>query len=121
MADQPTESAKTIAEAEPEPSSSELETDSNSEALQRTSEVYHTEKLPERFEFPHWFQGYGAQKQQNPVFKTSSSSYGSLPPTVHEMPIIYKGKNRRFTEHLGKCGMYRNNSLNTGMDKDKPT
>ena len=38
-------------------------------------------------------------------------------PTVHTMPTSFHAKCQKFTDHLGKCGMYRNQSLNTAMDK----
>ncbi|KAL9959959.1 hypothetical protein ACROYT_G033338 [Oculina patagonica] len=63
-----------------------------------------------------WFEGYSSKKQ-NPMYMTSSMEYGSHRPTVHTMPTSFHAKSQTFTEHLGTCGMYRNQSLNTAMDK----
>ena len=38
-------------------------------------------------------------------------------PTVHTMPTSFHAKSQKFSEHLGQCGMYKNQSLNTSMDK----
>ncbi|XP_028398271.1 UPF0691 protein C9orf116 homolog isoform X1 [Dendronephthya gigantea] len=62
------------------------------------------------------FQGYNA-KTQHPMYMTSSMEYGSRQPTVHTMPTTFHAKNQKFSEHLGTCGMYRDHSLNTAMDK----
>ncbi|XP_064632609.1 piercer of microtubule wall 1 protein-like isoform X1 [Lineus longissimus] len=63
-----------------------------------------------------WFQGYG-NKPQNPMYMTSSSSIGKLSPTVHTMPTSFHCKSQKFSEHLGKCGPFRNHSMNTALDK----
>ncbi|XP_078384632.1 piercer of microtubule wall 1 protein-like isoform X4 [Oculina patagonica] len=81
-----------------------------------TSRYYHTFNIPERFDNPDWFEGYSSKKQ-NPMYMTSSMEYGSHRPTVHTMPTSFHAKSQTFTEHLGTCGMYRNQSLNTAMDK----
>ncbi|XP_068714266.1 piercer of microtubule wall 1 protein-like isoform X1 [Montipora capricornis] len=62
------------------------------------------------------FEGYSTKKQ-NPMYLTSAMEYGRHRPTVHTMPTSFHAKCQKFTEHLGKCGMYRNQSLNTAMDK----
>ena len=33
------------------------------------------------------------------------------------MPQQFHAKSQKFSQHLGQCGMYRNNSLNTAVDK----
>ncbi|XP_046840278.1 UPF0691 protein C9orf116 homolog isoform X1 [Xenia sp. Carnegie-2017] len=62
------------------------------------------------------FQGYNTKKQ-HPMYMTSSMDYGSRQPTVHTMPTMFHAKNQKFSAHLSKCGMYRDHSLNTAMDK----
>ncbi|XP_028398273.1 UPF0691 protein C9orf116 homolog isoform X2 [Dendronephthya gigantea] len=82
----------------------------------KTSNYYRTKNIPERFDNPDVFQGYNA-KTQHPMYMTSSMEYGSRQPTVHTMPTTFHAKNQKFSEHLGTCGMYRDHSLNTAMDK----
>ncbi|XP_025106834.1 UPF0691 protein C9orf116-like isoform X1 [Pomacea canaliculata] len=65
-----------------------------------------------------WFQGYGG-KNQHPMYRTSNSNYGARAPSVHTMPTQFHAKSQKFSMHLGKCGMYRNCSLNTEVDKSK--
>ncbi|PVD24279.1 hypothetical protein C0Q70_14750 [Pomacea canaliculata] len=85
----------------------------------KTHEYYHTsENLPTRFDNPEWFQGYGG-KNQHPMYRTSNSNYGARAPSVHTMPTQFHAKSQKFSMHLGKCGMYRNCSLNTEVDKSK--
>ncbi|XP_031573701.1 uncharacterized protein LOC116307554 isoform X1 [Actinia tenebrosa] len=62
------------------------------------------------------FQGYGS-KPTNPMYLTSSMDYGNRSPTVHTMPTSFHAKCQKFSAHLGQCGMYRNYSLNTSLDK----
>eukprot|EP00047_Mylnosiga_fluctuans_P003078 m.227382 g.227382 ORF g.227382 m.227382 type:complete len:107 (+) comp11576_c0_seq1:89-409(+) len=88
-------------------------------ATSRTSELYQTKSLPERFEEPAKVQGYGTGRQANPLYQTSNSSYGAAPPTAHTMPTEFHGKSMTFSEHLGKAGMYRNHSLNTSVDRSR--
>ena len=45
------------------------------------------------------------------------SSCRSHRPTVHTMPTSFHAKVQKFSEHLGTCGMYRNQGLNTALDK----
>ncbi|XP_077981042.1 piercer of microtubule wall 1 protein-like isoform X2 [Glandiceps talaboti] len=76
------------------------------------------EKLPQ--EIPQhnseeWFEGY-EQKPQHPMYMTTNMTYGSKPPSVHTMPTSFHARTQKFSEPLGKCGMYRNKGLNTGMD-----
>ncbi|XP_062522353.1 piercer of microtubule wall 1 protein-like isoform X2 [Corticium candelabrum] len=85
---------------------------------QRTSDTYRTHNLPERFDKPDCFQGYNT-KQEHPMYRTSTSTYGGVSPTVHTVPTSWHGKSQKFTEHLGLSGMYRNHSLNTSTDKSK--
>lgn len=64
------------------------------------------------------FKGY-SEKKVNPLFRTSNSDYGMNRPNVHNMPNVYYSRTTGFTEHLGKCGMYRNQGLNCELDKPK--
>ncbi|XP_028679580.1 piercer of microtubule wall 2 protein [Erpetoichthys calabaricus] len=58
-------------------------------------------------------------KTQNPLYKTTSHDYGFLPPTYESSPCVYNPVYMEFSAHLGTCGMYRNNSLNTVVDKSR--
>ncbi|XP_026693849.2 piercer of microtubule wall 2 protein-like [Ciona intestinalis] len=55
----------------------------------------------------------------HPLYQTSAGTYGELPPSAQTAPSTFHGKSQRFSQHLGKCGMYRNHSLNTALDKSK--
>merc|ERR1711976_393385 len=62
------------------------------------------------------FQGYPT-KQPHPMYMTTNGLYGAKPPTVHTVPTTFHAKSQEFSNHLGQCGMYRNHSLNSAMDK----
>ncbi|XP_065829834.1 piercer of microtubule wall 1 protein-like [Oscarella lobularis] len=110
-------------------------------AGEKTSDYYRTHNLPERFNQPvaknignpvftfegtiatensreDCFRGYGS-KNEHPMYRTATSSYGSHAPNVHTVPTSFHGRSQKFSEHLGKSGMYRNHSLNTSSDKSK--
>ncbi|XP_052752309.1 piercer of microtubule wall 1 protein isoform X2 [Galleria mellonella] len=83
----------------------------------KTSDVFITCNLPKRFDHPHWFNGYGCQvSKQHPFYRTSASVYGWYPPGIHSVPSVYFPAGQSFTNRLAAAGMYRNYSLNTGMD-----
>lgn len=84
----------------------------------KTSDFYSVKNIPERFNHPDWFEGYQT-KSEHPFFSTSSSTYGSKSPSVHTMPTQFSGRSQKFTQNLGKFGMYRNHSLNTDLDHSK--
>jgi len=84
----------------------------------RTSDFYRTKNLPEKFDNPAIVKGY-SEKKINPLYRTSNSDYGMNKPTVHTMPTTYLAKSAAFTGHLGKTGMYRNQSLNTAITRSK--
>ncbi|XP_018614466.1 piercer of microtubule wall 2 protein [Scleropages formosus] len=87
----------------------------------KTSDVYKVDgKLPPRFDNPQCFQGY-SKTHVHPLYQTTNETYGSKKPTIHEMPTIFKGRNRKFSEHSLKRGMYRDNGFNTALDKTKVT
>ncbi|WAR25758.1 CI116-like protein [Mya arenaria] len=81
----------------------------------KTSDYYKTSNIPNRFENPDWFQGYGG-KTQHPMYRTTAATYGAKTPSVHTMPTSFHCRSQKFSEHLGTCGMYRNHSLNTNLD-----
>jgi len=62
-------------------------------------------------------EGCAKKHLQHPMYMTSTMEYGNRQPTVHVMPQTFHAKSQKFTEHLGQCGMYRNYSLNTSVDK----
>ncbi|XP_013388415.1 UPF0691 protein C9orf116 homolog isoform X2 [Lingula anatina] len=83
----------------------------------KTSDYYRTKNIPDRFEHPECFQGYG--KREHPLYRTTANNYGMQPPSVHTMPTTFHCKSQKFSEHLGICGMYRDQGLNTSTDKSK--
>ncbi|XP_069078529.1 piercer of microtubule wall 2 protein [Pleurodeles waltl] len=58
-------------------------------------------------------------KPQSILFKTTSGQYGALTPTYEMSPCVYYPMTQYFSDELGKCGMYRNHSLNTALDRSK--
>uniref|UniRef100_A0A8C5PB04 Secreted protein n=1 Tax=Leptobrachium leishanense TaxID=445787 RepID=A0A8C5PB04_9ANUR len=58
-------------------------------------------------------------KQQSILFKTTSSEYGAVKPCREMAPCSHHPISQRFSEPLGICGMYRNHSLNTGVDRSQ--
>ncbi|XP_049866207.1 piercer of microtubule wall 1 protein isoform X2 [Pectinophora gossypiella] len=84
----------------------------------KTSDIFAACNLPKRFEYPHWFNGYGSQvSKQHPFYRTSANEYGWYAPDWHTVPTEYYPAGQRFTNQLAAAGMYRNYSLNTGMDR----
>ncbi|CAG7832690.1 unnamed protein product [Allacma fusca] len=79
----------------------------------RTCDLYPiAENLPNRFNNPEWFKGYGCEKPAHPFYLTTGVDYGRFPPTAHTMTQVFFPRNNKFTSHLGKTGMFRNRSLN---------
>ncbi|XP_074527191.1 piercer of microtubule wall 2 protein [Halichoeres trimaculatus] len=87
----------------------------------KTCDFYRTDpNLPHRFNNPDSFKGY-SQKKSNPLYRTSNQTYGSKKPTVHEMQTKFAGTSRQFSEAMLQTGMYRDNGLNTALDKSVVT
>ncbi|GAB1609103.1 UPF0691 protein C9orf116 homolog isoform X2 [Argonauta hians] len=84
---------------------------------QKASDIYQTINLPKRFEDPKCLKGYGAERVTHPLYKTSSSEYGFLPPSVHSVPLCFYPRSFKFSKTMILGGMYRNRSLNTEIDK----
>lgn len=82
----------------------------NKAEISRTSHFYRTSGLPDRFERPDKWK-YSVKKQ-HPSYTTTTNTYGSKVPTVHEMPTIFKGQSSKFSVSLDRAGPYRNFSLN---------
>ncbi|KAL1506607.1 hypothetical protein ABEB36_005936 [Hypothenemus hampei] len=84
----------------------------------RTSDFYKTCHLPKRFDYPTWFYGYGIERRppEHPFYRTTSSDYGRYPPTIHTVPTSFFPTTQDFSRGLAKAGMYRNYSLNTGLE-----
>ena len=55
----------------------------------------------------------------HPLYQTSSNAYGEMHSTPASVPSTFHSKSMKFSQHLGVCGMYRNQSLNTAMDRSK--
>lgn len=55
-------------------------------------------------------------RSQNLMYKTTSSDYGAQMPTFESSPCSYYPISQTFSQHLGMCGMYRDNSFNTSLD-----
>lgn len=82
----------------------------------KTSDVYKTGKLPERFDNPEMLKGYGP-REQNPIYQSTSSQYGMFAPNIHTVPTAYHGRSQKFSAHQGQAGMSRGSSMNTATDK----
>ncbi|KAJ7418511.1 hypothetical protein WISP_58866 [Willisornis vidua] len=78
-------------------------------------------ELPGRFLQPAFYRGYGQPAPSHPRYRTTNQTYGSRAPTVHELPTCFHVISHKFSDHLGPSGMYRNNSLNTSLEKSHVT
>ncbi|KAM5170415.1 piercer of microtubule wall 2 protein [Mantella aurantiaca] len=64
----------------------------------------------------------GSVFQTKPVsilFRTTSSQYGALRPSREMAPCYHYPMSQTFSQHLGTCGIYRNHSLNTAIDRSR--
>ncbi|XP_059685034.1 piercer of microtubule wall 1 protein [Gavia stellata] len=87
----------------------------------RTSDWYRTSPgLPGRFQQPACFRGYG-KPEPHPRYRTTNQAYGSKAPTVHEVPTSFHVTSHAFSNTLAQCGMYRDNGLNTALEKSHVT
>ncbi|XP_013097168.1 piercer of microtubule wall 1 protein [Stomoxys calcitrans] len=66
---------------------------------------------------PNNFKGYGVEADQNTMYRTCNSDYGYYAPNPYTIPSRYHPLSQRFSNELHRCGMYRNFSLNTNMDR----
>ncbi|XP_043575657.1 UPF0691 protein C9orf116 homolog [Chiloscyllium plagiosum] len=57
----------------------------------------------------------------NPLYRTTNQTYGNQQPTVHEMPTSYFTVSQKLSEHLSKCGMYKDHGFNVGTEKSLVT
>jgi len=55
---------------------------------------------------------------QHPLYRTSGASYGSRPPALPELPTVYFGNSHTFSNTFAG-GMYRDNGLNTALNKSR--
>ncbi|CAF4373161.1 unnamed protein product [Rotaria sp. Silwood2] len=85
---------------------------------EKTSDQYRTFDIPAKFDNPNWWQGY-SKKEPNPLYRTTAQDYGAEKPNIHTMPTVYRTQSSAFTGHLGKCGIYRYQGLNTAVDKGR--
>ncbi|KAI5611360.1 hypothetical protein C0J50_4883 [Silurus asotus] len=53
------------------------------------------------------------------LYRTTSSEYGSRPPTFESSPGVYYPLSQSFSKHLGKCGMSRDTLFNTRLDRNR--
>ncbi|XP_066541143.1 piercer of microtubule wall 2 protein isoform X2 [Hoplias malabaricus] len=58
-------------------------------------------------------------KPQSLLYRTTASEYGLHPPSFESSPCSYIPMSQAFSQHLGMCGMYRNHSLNTSVDRSR--
>ncbi|XP_061399284.1 piercer of microtubule wall 1 protein-like [Musca vetustissima] len=66
---------------------------------------------------PYDFKGYGVEADQNTMYRTYNSEYGYYAPNPYTIPSRYYPLSQKFSNELHRCGMYRNFSLNTHMDR----
>ncbi|XP_058244386.1 piercer of microtubule wall 2 protein isoform X2 [Hemibagrus wyckioides] len=56
---------------------------------------------------------------QSLLYRTTSCEYGSRSPTFESSPCVYHPMSQAFSKHLGTCGMSRDTSFNTSLDRSK--
>ncbi|GAA6072272.1 UPF0691 protein C9orf116 homolog, partial [Tachysurus ichikawai] len=61
------------------------------------------------------------KKRIHLLYQTTSQTYGSRKPTVHEMPTSFHGRQNRFSDHIMKSGMSRDSGINTWLEKSRIT
>lgn len=63
------------------------------------------------------FKGYGVETDKNTMYRTCNSEYGYYAPNALSIPSRYYPLSQKFSNELHRCGMYRNFSLNTHIDR----
>lgn len=58
-------------------------------------------------------------KTQHPLYRTTSSDYGLRTQTSGTSRRAFYPKSQKFTEEIRKTGLFRDNSLNTTLDRSK--
>lgn len=76
--------------------------------------------LPRRFLQLPSYRGYG-QPEPHPLYRTTNQEYGRRAPTVYEVPVSYHVTSHAFSDSLAQRGMYRNDGLNTSLEKSRVT
>ncbi|NXJ06418.1 CI116 protein, partial [Odontophorus gujanensis] len=61
------------------------------------------------------------QPEPHPLYRTSNQEYGRRAPTAHELPFSFHVTSHAFSDALARCGMYRNDGLNTALEKSRVT
>ncbi|MED6233159.1 hypothetical protein ATANTOWER_007652 [Ataeniobius toweri] len=59
-------------------------------------------------------------KSQSILYRTTSSDYGRLPPTVESSPCSYHPRSQTFSKQLSLGGMFQDNSFNTSLHQSHP-
>jgi hypothetical protein len=109
--------AVAVADDEPNQGNPVFTTQPITELGKKTADIQAT--LPDRFADPSIIPGYGRPKHANPMYQTTSSSYGANGPSTFTSPRAFHSRTNGFTTHLANAGMPCNRSLNTSMDKSK--
>ena len=72
--------------------SSESINQSSIESITKTNDIYNiSSNLPERFKDPNSWKYKNNKKNKHPCYITTSSQYGSIQPSIHEMPKVFYG------------------------------
>ncbi|KAI8123105.1 UPF0691 protein [Lucilia cuprina] len=83
----------------------------------KTVQLYEHLQTREKVKCPNNFKGYGVEKDDNKMYRTFNSEYGYYAPNVFTLPSRYFPLSQKFSNELYRCGMYRNYSLNTHVDR----
>lgn len=70
----------------------------------KTCDSYEIKGIPYKFNCLGVFRGYGYESPQHPLYRTTSSDYGFLPPNVVSAPIVYHARDRTFTKYRSERG-----------------
>lgn len=83
----------------------------------QTAKLYEQLHTREKIKCPYNFKGYGVETDKNTMYRTCNSEYGYYAPNAYTIPTRYFPLSQKFSNELARCGMYRNFSLNTLMDR----